>query len=95
MRWLATVSVEVVKDAFPDTIATVPKDWEPSIKVTVPVGCCCPVVTGNTMDVSVRASPAVIGSALDVSEVVVAELGGITTWVSTADVLLEYVLLPA
>jgi len=92
-EWLPAVSVETTIDAVPvapsvaDPIVVVP-----SLKETEPVGTPVAGATGSTVAVSVTPCPAVEGLGVEDRVVVVAAL---TTWVTTADVLVWKSGLPA
>ena len=72
--WVATPRLEVVRLALPPLRVAVPRELEPSLKVTVPVGVPLPGAAAATVAVKVTDWPKTEGFADDVTEVVVASL---------------------
>ena len=91
MEWVATLSAEVVKVAWPPLSAPVPSVVVPSLKVTVPVGVPAPGATAVTVAVKVTAWPNTEGLAKEASAVVVSAL--FTVWVRAPEV--ELLKLPS
>lgn len=86
-------NVEVVKEACPPLESvTVARVAAPFLKVTEPVGIPIPGAVANTVALKVTLPPKYEGFKLDVSVVVVAAL--LTTWLTTADVDPDILLLP-
>ena len=83
--WLAALSVEMLRVAFPELTVPAPSVAAPSLKVTVPVGLPAPGLTGATVAVKVTFCPKVAGLGAPTSAVVVDALS--TTCVKMVDVL--------
>src|SRR6266571_516926 len=91
-EWLPTARVVTLSEALPLTSVTVPSAVAPSLNVTVPVGTPAPDVT-VALSVTVWPSEDGLGVLLMVVEVAAAA-GALTTWFTTADVLVAKVALP-